>query len=624
MTTASSTTTKSGDKRELDRVTIRFAGDSGDGMQLVGSHFTTTSAVIGNDVQTLPDFPAEIRAPAGSLPGVSAFQISFAAEDIFTPGDRPDVLVAMNPAALKANLSELPRGATIIVNDDEFNKANLKKAAYEENPLDTDALDGFTVHRVPITSMTTRALEDSDLTAQQKARCKNFFALGLMYWLFDRPLDSTLDMINEKFATRATLREANVAVLKAGHAYGETTEMFHETFHVPPAELEPGLYRNITGNAATALGFLAASQQAGTPLFYGSYPITPASDVLHELARFKNFGVKTFQAEDEISAVCATVGAAWGGALALTGTSGPGLALKGEAVGMAVMVELPMVIINVQRGGPSTGLPTKTEQADLLQAIYGRNGESPLCIVAPCTPSDCFTMAIEAFRIAVKHMTPVIYLSDGYLGNGAEPWKIPDVASLPAIKVAYATQPGEGEEFLPYKRDEWLARPWAIPGTEGLEHRIGTLEKQDLTGNVSYDPANHQHMTDLRAAKIERIADDIPPLEAFGGDSGELAVVGWGGTYGALRSAVTRAQRRGAKVSHIHLRHLNPMPKNTGELLSRFDKVLVAELNCGQLRALLRAKFLIDCAGLNKVAGQPFRVSEVEAKIDELCAGEKN
>lgn len=598
-----------------DRVTIRFAGDSGDGMQLVGTHFTTTAAVFGNDVSTLPDFPAEIRAPAGSLPGVSAFQISFASEDIFTPGDQPDVLVAMNPAALKANLPDLPAGATIIVNEDEFTPANLKKAGYESSPLaDEHALDGFDVHSVPITKMNLLALENTELTAREKARCKNFFALGLTYWLYDRPMDPTIDQLKRKFSAKPVLLDANVASLKAGHAFGETAEMFNKTYHVPAAKLQPGRYRNITGNAASALGFLVASELCGRPLFYGSYPITPASEILHALAGFKRFGVRTVQAEDEISAVGATVGAAYGGALALTGTSGPGVALKSEAIGMAVMTELPIVVVNVQRAGPSTGMPTKTEQADLLQAMYGRNGESPLAVVAPCSPGDCFWMAIEAARIAVQHMTPVIYLSDGYLGNGAEPWRIPEVAKLDRFDVTLRTDP---EGFLPYGRDERLVRPWAVPGTPGMEHRVGTLEKADGAGNVSYDPDNHQKMTDMRAEKIARIADNIPEQELFGDPSGDVLVLGWGSTFGAIRTAVQRQRRKGIAVSHAHLRYLNPFPRNLGQILSSFKTVIVPELNLGQLTMMIRARYLVDAQGVNKVSGRPFAIGEIERAIAE-------
>jgi 2-oxoglutarate ferredoxin oxidoreductase subunit alpha len=601
---------------ELDRVTIRFAGDSGDGMQLAGLQFTNTSAVFGNDVSTVPDFPAEIRAPAGSIPGVSAFQVSFSSYDIHTPGDEPDVLVAMNPAALKAHLADLPKGGTLILNMDEFTQANLKKAAYGFNPLDDGSLDGWRVIKVPITSMNARALADSGLNTKQIDRSKNSFALGLMFWLYDRPLDSTVRWFEQKFAKNPQVRDANIATMKAGYNFGETAELFPVHFRVPPAHLRPGKYRNITGNELTALGFLAASKISGVPLFYGSYPITPASDILHELARYKSFGIKTFQAEDEIAAIGAAIGAAFGGSLGLTGTSGPGLALKSEALGLAVMVELPIVVAMIQRSGPSTGMPTKTDQADLLQTMFGRNGECQVAIVAPATPSECFKYAIESFRIAVKHMTPAIFLSDGYLGTGAEPWRIPDMADLPRIEVSYATEPG----YRPYARDpETLARGWAVPGTPGLEHRIGGLEKADITGNVSYDAANHDKMVRLRAEKVERIANDIPELQIESGEAeGELLVLGWGSSHGAILTAVQRAQARGLSVSHAHLRHLSPFPKNLGEVLSRFDKVLIPELNLGQLALLVRGKYLVDAETLNKVSGRPFLIREVEEKINSM------
>jgi 2-oxoglutarate ferredoxin oxidoreductase subunit alpha len=602
---------------ELDRVTIRFAGDSGDGMQLAGLQFTNTSAVYGNDVSTIPDFPAEIRAPAGSIPGVSAFQVSFSSYDIHTPGDEPDVLVAMNPAALKAHLADLPKGGTLIVNTDEFTESNLKKANYTTNPLEDGSLDGWRVVRVPITSMNNRALADSGLNTKQIDRSKNSFALGLMFWLYDRPMDSTIRWFEEKFAKNPQVRDANITTMKAGYNFGETAELFPVHYRVPPARLTPGKYRNITGNELTALGFLAASKMSGLPLFYGSYPITPASDILHELARFKNFGVRTFQAEDEIAAIGAAIGAAFGGSLGLTGTSGPGLALKSEALGLAVMVELPLVVAMIQRSGPSTGMPTKTDQADLLQSMFGRNGECQVAIVAPATPSECFNMALESFRIAIKHMTPTIFLSDGYLGTGAEPWRIPDVADLPRIEVKYASDPAT---FKPYARDpETLARQWATPGTKGLEHRIGGLEKADITGNVSYDAANHNKMVHLRAEKVERIANDIPELQIEAGErEGELLVLGWGSTHGAILTAVQRAQAKGLSVSHAHLRHLSPFPKNTGEVLSRFEKVLIPELNLGQLALLIRGKYLVDAATLNKVSGRPFLIREIEEKINAM------
>jgi 2-oxoglutarate ferredoxin oxidoreductase subunit alpha len=596
--------------QQLDRVTIRFAGDSGDGMQLTGTQFTRTAAVFGNDISTFPDYPAEIRAPAGSLPGVSGFQISFSASDIHTPGDQPDVLVAMNPAALKTNLGDLPAGGALIVNSDAFTPQNLNKAAYASNPLTDGSLKHVTVFEVPISTLNARALEGLDMTSKQVDLTKNFFALGLMFWLYERSMDPTLTWIEQKFSARPVIAEANKRALKAGYAFGETTEMFHTTYRVPKARLDPGTYRNITGNEATGLGFLTASRLARRQLFYGSYPITPASDILHQLSAYKNFGVRTFQAEDEIAAIGATIGAAYGGALALTGTSGPGVALKQEAMGLAVMTELPLVIVNVQRAGPSTGMPTKVEQADLLMAMYGRNGESPLPILAPATPGECFSLAIEASRIALKYMTPVVYMTDAFVANGAEPWKVPPLSDLPDISVENAVR-GDGT-FLPYARDpETLSRPWAIPGTPGLEHRIGGLEKADGLGNVSYDPENHHRMTLLRAQKVAGIARDIPPLEVFGPGEGELLIVGWGSTYGVLRSAVERLRAEGRSVAHAHLRYLNPFPTNTGELLRRYRTVLVPELNLGQLAFLLRGTFLVNAVGYNRVRGKPFRIAEI-------------
>lgn len=601
---------------EIENVTIRFAGDSGDGMQLTGTQFTNTAAILGNDISTLPDFPAEIRAPAGSLPGVSGFQINFSSRDIRTPGDEPNVLVAMNPAALKVNLSDLENGGILIVNSDAFAELNLKKAGYEKNPLEDGSLAGFRVISLPLTELNLNALKELNLGKKEADRCKNFFALGMMYWLYDRPLDPTLKWIQSKFQKNPVILEANSRALRAGFNYADTTELFTTHYRVRKANLSPGKYRNITGNEATALGFIAASQVAGRPLFYASYPITPASDILHELSRHKNFGIKTFQAEDEIAAMTAAIGASFAGHLGLTGTSGPGVALKSEAIGLAVMTELPVVIANIQRGGPSTGLPTKTEQADLLQAMFGRNGECPVAIVAPATPGDCFHMAFEAFRIATKFMTPVFYLSDGYLGNGSEPWKIPKVADLPRIDIEFRKDPNG---FHPYSRDEaTLARPWAVPGTPGLEHRIGGLEKEHITGNVSYNPENHEFMVRLRAEKIARIASFIPEVEVFGKPEGKVLVVGWGGTYGAITSAVEAMQGWGKSVSSIHLRYLNPFPRNLGEVLSRFEKVLVAELNLGQLRLLLRAHYLVDAIGFNKVKGHPFKISELIGKLEDL------
>jgi 2-oxoglutarate/2-oxoacid ferredoxin oxidoreductase subunit alpha len=601
---------------ELENVTIRFAGDSGDGMQLTGTQFTHTSAIFGNDISTLPDFPAEIRAPAGSLPGVSGFQINFSSRDIRTPGDEPNVLVAMNPAALRVNLPDLETGGIIIVNSDAFTELNLKKAGYDRNPLEDGSLAGYRVIAIPLSDLNANALKGLNLNKKEAERCKNFFALGMMYWLYDRPLEQTLKWIEAKFQKNAQIAAANSQALRAGYNYADTTELFTTHYRVRKAALAPGKYRNITGNEATALGFIAASQMAQRPLFYASYPITPASDILHELSRHKNFGVKTFQAEDEIAAMGAAIGASFSGHLGLTGTSGPGVALKSEAIGLAVMTELPVVIANIQRGGPSTGLPTKTEQADLLQAMFGRNGECPVAIVAPATPADCFAMAFEAFRIATKFMTPVFFLSDGYLANGSEPWRISSINELPRIDVKFRTDP---EGFHPYLRDkETLARPWAIPGTAGLEHRIGGLEKQHVTGNVSYHPENHEFMVRLRAEKIAGIANFIPEIEVFGKPEGKVLVVGWGGTYGAITSAVEVLQKRGESVSAIHLRYLNPFPRNLGDILSRFEKVLIPELNLGQLQLLLRARYLVDAVGLHKVKGRPFKISELMEKIEEV------
>jgi 2-oxoglutarate ferredoxin oxidoreductase subunit alpha len=602
---------------ELETVTIRFAGDSGDGMQLTGTQFTNTTAIVGNDISTLPDFPAEIRAPAGSLPGVSGFQLNFSNHDIRTPGDEPNVLVAMNPAALRVNIEDLEPGGILITNTDAFNENNLKKAGYTQNPLEDGSLTGYRLFKLPITTLNRAALRDEvKLPSKEIDRCKNFWALGLMYWLYDRPLQPTERWIEAKFKRNAEVAKANLTALKAGFAYAEAAEIFTTHYRVRKAAIEPGKYRNITGNEATALGFVAASVLAKRPLFYASYPITPASDILHELSTRKNFGIKTFQAEDEIAAVCAAIGAAFAGQLGLTGTSGPGLALKSEAIGLAVMTELPIVIVDVQRGGPSTGLPTKTEQADLLQAMFGRNGECPVAIVAAATPGDCFHMAIESFRIATRHMLPVIFLTDGYLANGAEPWRVPKMDELPRFEVEFATDPNG---FFPYSRDpETLARPWAIPGTPGLEHRIGGIEKQDITGNVSYDPENHMHMVVTRAEKVARIADDIAELEVFGEATGRLLVVGWGSTYGAITSAVEEMQQQGKSVSSVHIRHLNPFPRNLGDLLGRFDRVLVPELNMGQLAMLLRARYLVPAVSFPKVKGKPFKISELTAKMNEL------
>jgi len=601
---------------ELDTVTIRFAGDSGDGMQLTGTQFTNTSAIMGNDISTLPDFPAEIRAPAGSLPGVSGFQLNFSNHDIRTPGDQPSVLVAMNPAALKVNLPDLEEGGTLIINSDEFTKDNLEHAAYKSNPLEDGSLAGYRVHQLPISTLNRNALKGNvQLSRKEIDRSKNFFALGVLYWLYDRPLDSTLNWINAKFRKNAELVKANEVALKTGYNFAETTEVFTTHYTVKKAVIAPGRYRKITGNEATAIGFVTAAQLAGRPLFYGSYPITPASDILHELARHKNYGVKTFQAEDEIAAVCAAIGASFAGHIGLTGTSGPGVALKQEAIGLAVMTELPLVIINVQRGGPSTGLPTKTEQADLFQAVWGRNGECPAIVIAPATPADCFDMAIEAVRLAFKYMVPVFYLSDGYLANGAEPWAVPDVDKLQKIEVRFTTDP---TNFMPYARDEvTLARPWALPGTPGLEHRIGGIEKQHITGNVNYDPENHHLMVLLRQEKVDRAANDILLIEIFGEKTGKVLVLGWGSTYGSITSAVEKMQLAGKPVSSAHLRHLNPFPKNLGEVLSGFETVIIPEMNLGQLCTMIRAKFLIDAVPFSKVKGRPFQIREIVSKVEE-------
>ena len=602
--------------QELDRVTIRFAGDSGDGMQLTGTQFSRTAAVFGNDISTLPDYPAEIRAPAGSIPGVSGFQISFSSSEIHTPGDAPDVLVAMNPAALRANVRDLAPGGAIIVNSDAFTPPNLAKAGYTTSPLADDSLRSYTVFDIPVSTLNARALEGLDMTSRQMDLTKNFFALGIMFWLYGRTMETTQAWIEEKFGGRAIIAEANRLALNAGYAFGETTEIFHTTYRVAPAHLAPGTYRNITGNEATALGMLTASKLSDSQLVYASYPITPASEILHHLSAWKNFGLKTFQAEDEIAAIGAALGASYGGALGLTGTSGPGMALKAEMLGLAVMVELPLVVIDVQRAGPSTGMPTKTEQSDLLQALFGRNGDSPIPVVAPATPAECFDYAIEAWRIALRHMTPVVYLSDAFLATGSEPWRIPELEGLPDLRVPNRT---ERAGFYPYERDpETLARPWAVPGTPGLEHRIGGLEKLDVLGTISYDPDNHHQMQLLRAEKVARIARDIPPLEVFGPPQGELLILGWGSTYGAIRSAVERLQEQGRKVAHAHLRHLNPFPTNTGDVVRAYNRVLIPELNMGQLRMLIRSMFLVDAEGFNLVRGKPFQISEIQAKAEQV------
>ncbi len=609
----------------LDHSIIRFAGDSGDGMQLAGDRFTHETAVFGNDLSTLPNFPAEIRAPAGTLPGVSSFQLHFADHDILTPGDAPDVLVAMNPAALKANLKDLPRGADLIVNTDEFTRRNLGKVGYETSPLEDGSLDGYSLHAVPLMSLTVKALEDFDITRKDAERAKNMFALGLLSWLYGRPAEGTIAFLEAKFAGKPDILKANLTAFHAGWNFGETTEAFSVRYEVRPASLRPGRYRNITGNTALGYGLICAAQLAKLPLFLGSYPITPASDILHELARHKKFGVRTFQAEDEIASVGAALGAAFGGSLAVTTTSGPGMALKAETVGLAVSVELPLIICDVQRSGPSTGMPTKTEQADLLMALFGRNGESPVPVVAAASPSDCFHAAIEAARIAVTYRTPVILLSDGYLANGSEPWLIPDIATLPDLSAgfSFATPAGAGEgEFAPFRRDPaTLARPWAIPGTAGLEHRIGGIEKADGAGTISYDPDNHDLMVRTRAAKIEGIAASIPPVEVDdpAGDA-RVLVLGWGSTYGSIGAAVRRTRRAGHAVAQAHLRHLNPFPANLGDVLRRYDKVLVPEINLGQLALLLRGRFLVDVISYNRVRGLPFRTAELAEAIEEVIA----
>ncbi|MEU6082047.1 2-oxoacid:acceptor oxidoreductase subunit alpha [Streptomyces sp. NPDC047108] len=610
--------------RRLDRVIIRFAGDSGDGMQLTGDRFTSETASFGNDLSTLPNFPAEIRAPAGTLPGVSSFQLHFADHDILTPGDAPNVLVAMNPAALKANLADLPRGAEIIVNTDEFTKRALAKVGFAADPLEDGSLEGYNVHPVPLTTLTVEALKEYELTRKEAERSKNMFALGLLSWMYNRPTDSTESFLRSKFAKKPRLAEANVSAFRAGWNFGETTEDFAVSYEVAPASsaFPSGTYRNISGNLALAYGLIAASHQADLPLFLGSYPITPASDILHELSRHKNFGVRTFQAEDEIAGIGAALGAAFGGALGVTTTSGPGVALKSETIGLAVSLELPLLVVDIQRGGPSTGLPTKTEQADLLQAMYGRNGEAPVPIVAPSTPADCFDAALEAARIALEYRTPVFLLSDGYLANGSEPWRIPGVDELPDLRVQFATCPNHTTEdgtevFWPYKRDpQTLARPWAVPGTPGLEHRIGGIEKQDGTGNISYDPANHDFMVRTRQAKVDGI--EVPDVEVDDptGDA-RLLVLGWGSTYGPVTAGVRRVRAAGGRVAQAHLRHLNPFPRNLGEVLGRYEKVVVPEMNLGQLATLLRARYLVDVRSYNQVRGLPFKAEELAKVLKE-------
>jgi len=606
----------------LGHVVIRFAGDSGDGMQLTGDRFTSETAGLGNDLSTLPDFPAEIRAPAGTLPGVSAFQLHFADHDIMTPGDRPDVLVAMNPAALKANLKDLRPGSDLIINTDEFTKRNLEKVGYHANPLEDGSLEQYAVHDIALTSMTLEALADCDVSKKEAERAKNMFALGLLCWLYSRPTEGTLEFLRTKFAKKPDIMAANIAAFEAGWSFGETTESFSVRYEVKPAPMLPGTYRNITGNPALAYGLIAASRQSGLPLFLGSYPITPASDILHELSKHKDFGVVTVQAEDEIAGVTAALGASYAGSLGVTTTSGPGVALKSEAIGLAVSLELPLVVVDVQRGGPSTGLPTKTEQADLLQAMFGRNGEAPVPIVAPRSPGDCFDAALEAARIAIVYRTPVFLLSDGYLANGSEPWRVPDVNELPSIDPNFATEPNHDGEFWPYLRDpETLARPWAVPGTPGLEHRIGGLEKADGSGDISYDPENHDHMVRLRQAKVDAIAATIPPVEVED-PSGQarVLILGWGSTYGPIGAACRAVRAEGLDVAQAHLRHLNPFPANLGEILHSYDRVIVPEMNLGQLAFLIRGRYLVDAIGYNQVRGLPFTSEELASAITDVIS----
>jgi len=614
------------ESRTVDAVVVRFAGDSGDGMQLAGTQFTDTSAIVGNDVATLPDYPAEIRAPQGTVAGVSGFQVNFASTEIHTPGDAVDALIAMNPAALKAHVADVVEGGIVIVNESEFTKVNLKKAKYPpgENPLDDDELNAkYNVIKVPVSRLNNDALAESGLSAKAIGRSKNLWALGLVYWLFDRPLDPTIQEIDSYFGKKKKMPEvaaANISALKSGYVFGETTELFQNRYHVAKAQIPAGKYRKITGNEALALGLTAASHLSGKQAIYCSYPITPASSLLHGLANLKHHGVKTFQAEDEIAAVCAAIGVSYAGELGITGTSGPGVALKAEAMGLAVMTELPLIVVNVQRGGPSTGLPTKTEQSDLLQALYGRNGDCPMVVIAPMSPADNFDTGIEAARIAMQHMVPVMILSDGYLANGSEPWRLPAIESLEKIQITHpAPIDAEDEaaaDFNPYERDEKLARPWAKPGTAGLTHRVGGLEKQHITGSVAYGPMNHQVMTELRAQKVEKIADHLPDAETLGDDTGDLLVLGWGGTYGAIRTAVEQAREEGKSVSALHIRHISPMPKNLGKILKGFKRVLMPELNTGQLRLLIRGKYLVDARGLNKVQGKPFLVEEINQAIN--------
>jgi len=603
-------------RQVIEQAVIRFAGDSGDGMQVTGSQFTNTVALYGNDIATFPDYPAEIRAPAGTEPGVSGFQLNFSSGEVHTPGGSVDVLIAMNPAALKVNIGDLKPNGILIVNSDSFKENDLRKARLTTNPIEDHSLDKFRVFPVELQRLTRAALQHLGLDAKAMDRCKNFFALGMCYWLYNRSMEPTVRWIEDKFKKKALLVEANKLALKAGYSYCEATEAFQISYEIPPAQLSPGLYRNLSGNQALALGFVTAAQKAGLTLFLGSYPITPASDILHELSQYKEFGVLTFQAEDEIAAVTSAIGASYAGSLAITTTSGPGMALKTEALGLAVMTELPLVICDIQRGGPSTGLPTKTEQADLLQALFGRNSEAPIPVLAAATPADCFWIAVEASRIALKYMVPVIILSDGYLANGAEPWRIPNLDEIPSIPVKFTTNP---DGFQPYKRDEdTLARPWAVPGTPGLEHRIGGLEKQDVSGNVNYEPLNHENMVRIRAAKVNAVVQDVPNVLPSGDAEGDLLIVSWGSTFGAITHAVKGHREKGRKIGHLHLRYLNPLPANLGDILKRYKKVLVPELNMGQLLWVLRAKYLVNAVGLNKIQGRPFKQTELDQKIEEM------
>jgi len=606
-------------KREiLQKAVIRFCGDSGDGMQITGNQFTNTVALYGNDLATFPDYPAEIRAPAGTLPGVSGFQLQFASGEVYTPGDAVDALVAMNPAALKMNLADLRPNGILIVNSDSFGESDLRKAQMTSNPLEDHSLDAFRLFPVELEKLTRLALQELGLDAKSMDRCKNFFALGMCNWLYNRPMDSTFRWLDDKFKKKPLLSEANKLAMKAGYSYCEATEAFQISYEIPPAKLSPGIYRNLSGNQALAIGFVTAAQKAGLTLFQGSYPITPASDILHELSEYKNFGVITFQAEDEIAAITSAIGASYAGALAITTTSGPGMALKTEAMGLAVAVELPLVICDIQRGGPSTGLPTKTEQADLLQALFGRNSEAPIPVLAASSPGDCFWVAVEASRIALKYMVPVIILSDGYLANGAEPWRIPELNEIPDFPVTFTTDPAG---YQPYSRDpETLARPWALPGTPGLEHRLGGLEKQDVSGNINYEPLNHEKMTHLRAAKVDAVVQEIPDVVPVGDPEGDLLIVAWGSTYGPITAALKAQRAKGRKIGHVHLRYLNPLPRNLGEVIGRYHRVLVPEMNMGQLLWVLRAKYLVDAVGYDKIQGRPFKQAEIEAKIEEVLA----